>query len=69
MEKKNRKQAEDKVTEILRKAEESAGRLFELQKKYLDRDIKLTYTPDRESFISGQVEHCTGRHCQRTGRL
>jgi hypothetical protein len=58
MEKKNRKQAEDKVTEILRKAEESAGRLFELEREHLDRDIKLTYAPDRESFISGQVEHC-----------
>jgi hypothetical protein len=60
MEKKNKqlKEAEDKVTEILHRAEESAGRSFELQKTYLDRDIKLTYTPDREAFISGQIEHC-----------
>lgn len=46
------------VTEILRKAEESAGRSFELQKEHIDRDIKLTYTPDREAFISDQVGHC-----------
>jgi 5'-deoxynucleotidase YfbR-like HD superfamily hydrolase len=52
----DKKQAEDKVTDILRKAEESAGRSFELGKEYLDRDIKLTYTPHQQDFVSEQIE-------------